>query len=382
MPAHRVRDASIVIVREESPARGFDEFPFHAVGTESVRTIPRMELQIMLPGKIPPDILKSLVFTHLGKKDPDLLLGPRVGEDASLIRVGKDIIVVATDPITGSIEDVGRLAVHINANDIATFGVQPRWFLASIMLPQGCTQSDLKHIIQQIDTAAKSLEIAVAGGHTEITSGLDRPIIAGFMIGVADDGKYVTSSGARPGDHFIMTKSIALEGTSILATEGSEYLLDSLDSKLLKEARTLGSMISVVKEGLAAFKTGYLTAMHDPTEGGIAGGIHEICDASEVGCSIRKSQIPIHSITELICEILDINPMHLISSGSMLMTCSSDFSTDVIKAINSVGVSAAVIGEVVKDSSRRYIIVDGEPIPLSRPESDALWAALDRVTQK
>jgi hydrogenase maturation factor len=336
----------------------------------------------MLPGKIPPDILKSVVFRHLGKKDSDLLLGPRIGEDASLIRIGEQVIVAATDPITGSIEDVGRLAVHVNANDIATFGVQPRWFLASIMLPVGCTKSDLKHIIQQIDTAAKSLDIAVAGGHTEITAGLDRPIVAGFMIGVADEGNYITSSGAQPGDHIIMTKSIALEGTSILATEGAEYLSNSLGSELVEEARALGNLISVVKEGLAAFKTGHLTAMHDPTEGGISGGIHEICDASEVGCQIKMEQIPIRDATVRICEVLDINAMHLISSGCMLMTCGSDASSDVINAINSVGVSAAVIGVIDKDPSKRIVIEGTSTTTLVRPENDALWIALDRVNQK
>ncbi|MHA2084227.1 MAG: AIR synthase related protein, partial [Candidatus Thorarchaeota archaeon] len=143
----------------------------------------------MLPGKVPPDVLERLVFPNVGKRDHNLILGPAIGQDASLIRFGDKVLVVSTDPITGAVEDIGWLAVHINANDIATFGVPPKWFLNSIMLPVGYTQEDLKRIMEQIDEAANSLEISVAGGHTEITEGIDRPIIAGFMLGETSEGE-------------------------------------------------------------------------------------------------------------------------------------------------------------------------------------------------
>jgi len=277
----------------------------------------------MLPGKVPPEILQSIVFSKLGRMDPDVLLGPGLGEDAAVIKIGEQVVVAATDPITGSVEDVGWLAVHVNANDIATFGVSPRWFLASIMLPVGFTPDELGKIMHQIDEAAKNLDIAVAGGHSEITERITQPIVVGFMMGLAPLGEYVTSSGAKSGDNLIVTKTIGIEGTSILAAEGSSYLTDKLGQDCVQEAKRLRGSISVVKDGVTAFQTGSVHAMHDPTEGGLSGGIHELCDASGVGFEIDNDLIPIASVTRLICDALQINPLELISSGSMLISCES-----------------------------------------------------------
>ena len=193
----------------------------------------------MEPGKVPPEVLERIVYANLGKKDPAVLLGPGLGEDAALIQVGDKVIVASTDPITGSIEDVGWLAVHANANDIATFGVPPRWFLASVMLPSGYKPEDLGVIMQQIDDAAKQLDIAVVGGHSEITERINQPIVTGFMIGMTEIGNYVTSHDAQPSNDLIMTKTAAPEGTSILATEGYSFLSKHLDDAVLRDAKRM-----------------------------------------------------------------------------------------------------------------------------------------------
>ncbi|TFF94041.1 hydrogenase [Candidatus Thorarchaeota archaeon] len=330
----------------------------------------------MHPGKVPPDILSRIIFKHLGKEDPDVILGPGLGQDASVLGVGEKVIVAATDPITGSVEDVGWLAVHVNANDIATFGVRPRWFLASLMLPVGCDEKQIEHIVGQINRAANSLGIAVVGGHSEITEGIDRPIVAGFMLGVADDGEFVTSSGARPGDAIVLTKSIGIEGTSILASEGKEKLERLLGEKLVEQALSLRNEISVVAEGLAAFKTGHVTAMHDPTEGGIYNGLHELCDASSVGFEIDTSAMAIDEATQRICETLAVNPMELISSGCMILTCSDSHANQVVDAIERTGVAATRIGSIHPEATHRRT-TQGVDVP--RPETDVLWTALKRV---
>jgi hydrogenase maturation factor len=333
----------------------------------------------LLPGKVPPEILQKIVFANLGTNDPNVLLGPSLGEDASVIRIGDKVIIVATDPVTGSIVDVGWLAVHVNANDIATFGVLPRWFLASIMLPENTSPEELEYIMKQIDDAAQILGIAVAGGHSEVTVGINRPIIAGFMIGVADQGEYVSSSGAQPGDSIIVTKSIALEGTAILASEGEKYLSLKVGLDVVKKAKTLRADISVVAEGVAAFGTGYVTAMHDPTEGGLSGGIHEICDASKVGFEIYYDAIPVHDSTKAICDILEINSMELISSGCMIICCNEENANEVVNSIQSHGVSASVIGKIVKNPDRRIVVTDSDGFSLPRPTTDALWNALKKI---
>ncbi len=333
----------------------------------------------MLSGKVPPDVLERLVFTHLGRSDPDLLLGPGIGQDASLIRIGNRVIVASTDPITGSIEDIGWLAVHVNANDVATFGVAPRWFLTSIMLPMGSTAEEVGRIMSQIDSAAKTLGITVAGGHTEITGGIEKPIVAGFMLGETSEGDYVTSSGAQPGNAIVMTKTVGIEGTAILAAEGREVLSKELDVTVLDEALALRSQISVVSEGLSAFKTGYLTAMHDPTEGGLAGGLHELCDASGVGFEVELDRVPIHPTTRLLCDAIDVNVLELISSGCMLMTCDSGHADDVIAAIESENVQATVLGRILEDEEKHLIYSKGAAMQLARPSTDALWGALKKV---
>jgi len=335
----------------------------------------------LLPGKIPPDMLKTLVFSHLGSYDPDIILGPALGEDASLIQVGENVIVAATDPITGSTEDVGWLAVHINANDIATFGVAPRWFLMSILLPSGSSPEDLARIMEQIDRASESLGISVAGGHTEITEGIDRPIIAGCMMGVTSVGGYVTSAGARAGDHIIMTKTAAIEGTAILAAEGEAFLSDKIGKSDLRDACDIREQISVVKDGVTAYGTGYLTAMHDPTEGGLSGGLHELCDASGVGFRIDLDRIPVHDSTRQVCEILSIDFMELISSGCMLMTCDPDHSEDVVSALQVEGILATVVGTIESDSRERLCKCNGKYKPLPRPSTDAIWDALKKLSQ-
>jgi hydrogenase maturation factor len=339
------------------------------------------EYRILLPGKVPPDVLSRIVFAHLGKKDRDLILGPGIGEDGSLIRVGESVIVAATDPITGSVEDIGRLAVHINANDVATFGVKPRWFLTSIMLPSGCKESDLERIMAQIHEAALSLDITVAGGHTEITEGIDRPIIAGFMMGIAPEGHYVTSAGARPGDCLVMSKTAAIEGTAILATEGAAFLYKRVGAEVIEEALGLRSKISVVEDGVVAFGTGHVTAMHDPTEGGLLGGIHEICDASQVGFEIDLNSIPFHDSTLAICDALSVNALELISSGCMVMTCTPEGSDDVISALQDRGIMATIIGKIVPNISERRGVAGNSSKEMPRPKSDAIWNALKQINR-
>ncbi len=330
----------------------------------------------MLPGKVPPDILKKTVFMHLGATDPSVILGPAVGKDAALIEMGDSLLVVTTDPITGSVEDAGWLVVHINANDIATFGVRPRWMLVSMMLPPGTTEQALNKITTQIHEAALSLGVALIGGHTEITLGLDRPILTGMMMGVAQPGRYVTSAGARAGDYIILTKTVGIEGTAILALEGPDVLLQHLSSSELAIARALRQQISVVEDGVTAFETGFVTAMHDPTEGGISGAIHEMCDASRTGCEIDIDAIPIHPITEKMCELLGINPLELISSGCMLIASQPEGAEQVVDELQARGIQATIIGRFVGDPKVRAQVHEGKTEPLIRPATDALWSVI------
>jgi hydrogenase expression/formation protein HypE len=337
----------------------------------------RFVMVVMRAGKVPPDVLTECVFPYLGASDSDVLLGPGIGRDAAILRIGRQVAVASTDPITGAVQQIGAYALHICANDVATLGIRPRWFLATILLPEGAGALLLKTIMTQMHAAAKALNVAIVGGHSEMTPGLQRPIVVGFMLGVAERGRYVTSSNAKPDDVIILTKGVGIEGTAILAAERAEKLRRHLGDSLLERAQKFVTKLSVVPEALQAMKTGAVTAMHDPTEGGVANGLHELADASKLGFIIRRDALIVHEETQRICAVLQANPLDLISSGAMLIAVRPRRADRVIAVLKEAGISASILGRLVKDSTMRAIVEpDGSQVPLPQPTEDALWAAL------
>ncbi|MCS7119759.1 MAG: AIR synthase family protein [Nitrososphaerota archaeon] len=334
---------------------------------------------LILPlGKLPTEALKRVVLKYLGAESKDVLLGPAPGEDGAVIRVGNKIVISSMDPITGAVENIGWLAVNINANDVATFGVKPSFFSSCILLPENSSEDTVEAICKQMDSAAERLGIAIIGGHTEVSPGLHRPIVIGCMMGVSELGRYVTSSSARPGNKIILTKSAGIEGTAILAKERYDTLQVSIDKSLLESAKQFYERISIVEEALAAFNTGGVTAMHDPTEGGVAGGIHELADASNLGFKIIENSIPVSRETLEICKFFGIDPLHLISSGALLITADNLYVEAIMRNLAERGINAAVIGEMLEDPEKRLIIrSDGSVGDLERPTFDHLWLALE-----
>lgn len=336
-------------------------------------------MPILHAGKVPPAILEKAVFPFLGAADSDVIHGPGIGRDAALVRVGRKVIVATTDPITGAVHNIGAYVIHICANDVATFGIRPRWFLATILLPENAESHILEKIMASMHSAAKSLNVSIIGGHTEVTPELKRPIIIGFMLGVSKHNQYVASTQAKPGNLIILTKGVAIEGTAILATEREKVLRERLDAELVTRAQQYIQKISVVPEAIKAMETGAVTAMHDPTEGGVANGLHELADASELGFIVDRSKLVIHEETTQICDLFNINPLNLIGSGAMLIAVKAKNAQKVIQILKEEGISASIIGRLVKDLTQRKIIEsDGSMKPLVQPTKDALWEALSK----
>lgn len=328
-------------------------------------------------GKIPSEILERIVFKHLGVKREDVILGPRLGEDAAVVKVGDKTLIVSTDPITGALERVGFLAVHVCANDVATRGVQPRWFTSCILLPEGAGEGIVQRICAQIDRAARELGVAVIAGHAEVTPGLNHPVVVGSMMGVAENGRYITSSGAKPGNRLVLTKGVGIEGTAILASDREDVLSKRLGRDTVKRAKNFFEKISVVKDAMIAYKTGGVTAMHDPTEGGLAGGLHELADAANVGFKVYEDRIQIPIETRKICNFFSIDPIQLINSGSLLIAVGEDEATELLKNLESNGIAASEIGMITNVSKIRTLVKkNGRVVKLVRPVSDHLWKAL------
>jgi hydrogenase expression/formation protein HypE len=316
----------------------------------------------MLRGKLEAERLKKLVLPYLGAPNHKILVPPRLGEDAAVIDVGPIKLIAASDPITGAIDNIGMYAVNVNANDVACTGAAPEYFLSVILLPEDFTDNQLQKIASDISREAEKLHVSIIGGHTEALS-IENPIIVGTMFGFAE--KVITTSGARPGDNIILTKGAAIEGTSILATDFYDILIKKVDETVLKRAQSFLNKISVVKEALIARK--YATSMHDPTEGGIAGALHELADASHCGFHVDVKRIYVAEETRKICSALDVDPLRLISSGSLLITAPRNCSSLLLEALRKSGIVAEIIGEITQGRNL-------EPVT-----QDELWRILEEL---
>ena len=331
------------------------------------------------PGKIPIDILKEVVFKNIGAERKEVIVGPTAGIDGAVLDVGNKSLIVSMDPITGAVERIGWLAVNVNANDIATFGVEPAFLFSCILLPENADRKMVEVICAQMDAAAKNLGIAIVGGHCESTPGLTNPIVVGCVMGLTEKGRYITAGGAKGGDKLILTKSAGIEGTAILASDRESELKKTLNVKMLQNAKNFYSQISVVKDALTAYKTGGVHAMHDPTEGGVGGGIHEMADASSLGVKVFEDKIAVQPETAKICSYFGIEPLQLISSGALLISAEAKFAREIIWNLKQQQIEASVIGEFLESTDQRLLIrKDGGSQALPRPLSDHLWIALRR----
>jgi len=300
-------------------------------------------------GKLPQADLVDLLARALPQHDPRVILGPGLGRDAAVIDFGDRYLVTKMDPITFATDQIGWYAVNINANDVACLGATPRWFTVTLLLPEGKTDARLvRSIFDQLQSAGEQLGVSVVGGHTEITHGIDRPIVVGAMFGDVAPENLVRSDGAQAGDTIVLTKGIAVEGTAILAQYLAERLAPRLGAELV--ARAAGFLhapgISVVRDAGIAVRAGDVHAMHDPTEGGVATGIREITEAAGLGADIQRSALPIYPETHAMCRELGVDPLGLIASGSLLISVASRDADAVIEALTEGGIAAAEIGTV------------------------------------
>jgi len=313
-------------------------------------------------GKLPIKLLDELLGS-IGKKDPRVIVGPKVGEDAAVIDFGDKYLIAKTDPITFTTYKIGWYMVNVNANDIATMGGTPKWLLASIFLPENKTDSKLvKEIFHDIEKAAEELGIALCGGHTEITHGLDRPIVSGHMLGEVDKAKLVTNSNARAGDEILLTKGIAIEGMALLAREREKELSEKYGDLFVKKVQNYlyDPGISVVREALIANQAADIHAMHDPTEGGLATGLFELARVSDTGVVVYADKINCLEEAGVLCSEYNLDPMGVIASGALLIVIDPDDREAVLSKLAQDGIECSVIGSLTKKEEGLKIIKNGE----------------------
>ena len=324
-------------------------------------------------GKVSENVLKRTILKGIKNTREEVLIGAALGEDCAVLQLKEDeVYVTTTDPITGTAPDIGRLAVHVAVNDLAAEGAEPVGLLCTALLPENYKESRLKNIMEQYKEACTSLGIQPLGGHTELTTAVNRPVLNVTAVGKAKKGKLTTTSNAKPGMDIIVTKWVGLEGTSILAKEKEAELLTRYPRPLIEEAKGFDAFLSVLPEARIAVKNGAV-AMHDITEGGVFGALWELAQSAGVGIEVDLKKIPIRQETVEVCEFFDLNPYCLISSGAMLIVAENGY--DCAKAIEEAGIPAVVIGKTT-DNNDKAVLNEGEKRFLEAPKPDELYKVL------
>ena len=319
-------------------------------------------------GKLTNRELHEIVLNGIGKRRCDVVMRPGIGIDCGGIKVGNDVIVLSTDPITAAGKNAGTLAVHVCCNDAAAAGAEPVGLLLTIMAPPDAGLADIRQIVNDAQHTAGKLNVEIIGGHTEFTDAVNRIVLSATVIGKAEGGRYFSADGAREKDAIILTKYAGMEGTSIIASDFGHLIDDILTPQEIEGAVALGSEISVVKEGLLA-RNLPVTAMHDVTEGGVLGALHEMCTASGIGALIDLSKVKVLDATAKICGKLGLDVFRLISSGCMLMAASDGKA--VVDELLKNGVPAYVVGQF--RAGNIMAIKGGIPFEVSPPDKDELY---------
>lgn len=325
-------------------------------------------------GKLPAELLKKIVFKHKGLLRDDVIIGPGIGIDSAIMRSKDEFIVATTDPITAAPKLLGTLSVYITTNDLIACGSLPKWFLPTILLPKNATTELLTKIVEDMNKAAKELNMSIVGGHTEVTPYLDLPIIISTAIGTTN--KFITAANVKPGDVLVMTKSAGMEGTAVIAYEYDNKLLKmKMTKNEIKLAKKMIFNTSIYLEGKILFNKfkEKINALHDPTEGGVFTAVYEMAEASNMGVKLYKNRIPVDPITQKITEKMKLNPYYLLSSGSLLISTDKETANKIKKEMKTHNIICEIIGEFTEETIEREIYDNGHVYKLIKREKDEIW---------
>ena len=334
-------------------------------------------------GKLPPALLDRLLRTLPAA---DAVVGPRLGEDAAVLTPPQGYLVVTSDPITFTSAQIGRQVVQVNANDVAAMGAEPRWLLATVLLPPGTPEGDVEALMSGLARACTEAGVALVGGHTEVTDAVTRAVVLGTMLGQVEPGRLVTSAGARPGDALLLSKPIAVEGTAILADLARDVLRHhGVPSTMLEQARALAEDpgISVLSEARLLCQETGPHAMHDVTEGGLATALSELALASGVGLRVERRAIPVLPSCARVCAALGLDPLGLIGSGSLIAAVTPDDAVRALATWRAAGFAGAQIGLVTSGTAQELYEPDGSaaPLPIFARDELARWLE-ERETER
>jgi len=331
------------------------------------------------PGKLDADLLRDLLESNV-LRDERVAIRPGVGRDVCAIRMGSRYLVAKTDPITFATDRIGWYVVHVNANDLATVGARPSWFLVTALLPAAAADEELvRGIWRDLQDALDSVRCALVGGHTEVTTAVQRPVLVGHMLGEVEQDRLVDKADLRPGDRILLAGGVPVEGTAIMAREKREQLAEDFPESVLREAAGYLDKpgISVLTQAMTAIDAGSVHAMHDPTEGGVATALWELAEAAGRGLRVREADIPIVEPGGAFCRHLGIDPLGTISSGSLLICAPSEDAAQIASAVRDAGTPCADIGQIRPREEGVVLVRADGPAPMPRFDQDEIARLFD-----
>ncbi|HHT21106.1 MAG TPA: hypothetical protein GXZ74_06685 [Tissierellia bacterium] len=323
----------------------------------------------MTIGKLTSSDLERLVLSQLERNRPETMNLPGIGDDVAYIDFGDNILVLSTDPITGATKNAGSIAVHVACNDIAAGGGEPLAIMLTLLAPPEVTEDQIKEVVHQAREAARELRVDIVGGHTEVTTAVTRIILSTTVIGRA----IKVMRGPQLGDAIVMTKLIGLEGTAIIAHDMPE-MTDYLTPAEMAQAAEMGRQLSVLEDSQVALKYD-IHAMHDITEGGLIGALCEVVFHKDFGVEFDYEQLQIAPVTQKIADYYDIDPLQLISSGSMIISLPPQEADALVQDLERAGITAARIGRYVEDKGA-IMIKDGQKIAVEPKKGDELYRVI------
>ena len=325
-------------------------------------------------GKFPASLLER-ILAKVDISDPRVVVGPRLGEDTAVLQTSGSLLVAKSDPVTFATDQIGWYAVQVNANDVACTGGTPKWFLATLLVPERFTEDEAEAVFDQIMEACRSINVSLVGGHSEVTYGIDRPIIMGTMLGEVEQDKLILTSGAQEGDSIVVTNGIAIEGTALLAREKASQLLQAgMSQEEIDKAASLLNVpgISVLHDARVACASSQVHSMHDVTEGGLVTGLREIAKASGLGLAIEESSVPILSECQEVCEALGLNPLGLLASGALLITLPTADVPGLLTSLEGEGINGFEIGTMIEAAEGLQMVEFHGETPLPEFSRDEL----------
>lgn len=324
-------------------------------------------------GKLSESVLMRSVLKQINHRRDEVLIGPALGQDCAVLGLEEgEVFTLSSDPITGTVKDLGRHCIHITANDLAASGAEPIGVMLTIMLPDTASEEELRRIMKDAEDTCASLHMEILGGHTEITNVVKQPLISVTGVGKIKKEELLTTMQMKAGQDIVVSKWIGLEATAILAKEKEDELGSVFSVDFIQTAKAFGEYLSVVPDARAAKKFG-VSAMHDITEGGVFGALWEMAAGANVGLDVDIRKIPIRQETVEICEFFNLNPYLIMSSGSMMIAV--DDGAGLVRGMKAVGIEATVIGKATSGNDR--ILRNGEDVRyLDKPQTDELYKVM------